>query len=187
MATPPLRIFTPRLEVIAATATLARAEVDDSARFGALLQAIIPDTWPPATVADVQEHFADQLEKGFALPGWWSWYALLREPRTLICSGGFMNSPDLEGTVTLGYSVTEGYEGRGYATEMVGGFLQWLHGTGRVRRVHATTFVRNYGSVRVLEKNGFDCRGVSSEDAAADEADRQGRGKLMLFVREIKS
>lgn len=187
MAAPPLRIFTPRLELIAATATLARAEVDDSARFGALLQATIPDTWPPETVADIQEYFAEQLEKGFALPGWWNWYALLRDPRTVIGAGGFVKPPDFEGTVTLGYSIASGYEGQGHATEMVGGLLQWLRGTGRVRRIHATTFLRHYGSIRVLEKNGFDCRGVSSEDAAASEADRQGRGKLMLFVREMKS
>ena len=44
-------------------------------------------------------------------------------------------------------------------------------------------FQRHFASIRVLEKNGFVCRGLSSEDAAASEADRQGRGRLMLFVR----
>jgi RimJ/RimL family protein N-acetyltransferase len=187
MDTPPLRFSTPRLDVIAGTATIARADASDRARFSTLLDAVIPASWPPSTMADVQEYFAEQLEKGLALPGWWSWYAVLHAPRTLVACGGFMAQPDDQGTVTLGYSVTEGYERQGYATELTAGLLQWLAGTGRVKRVHATTFERHYGSIRVMEKNGFECRGVSSEDAAASEDDRQGRGSLMLFVREMES
>jgi [ribosomal protein S5]-alanine N-acetyltransferase len=179
-----LTISTPRLDLLAATATLARADASDRPRFAALLQSYVPPSWPPAALADVQEYFADQLEKGFALPGWWNWYALTREGRVLIGTGGFAGQPDSEGTVTLGYSIASEYEGRGYASEMVEGLLRWMAGTGLVRRVHATTFERHFGSTRVLEKAGFVCRGVSSEDAAAD-AERQGRGKLMLFVKEM--
>lgn len=180
-----LNISTRRLYLLAATATLARADVSDRLRFAALLQSEIPPAWPPEVMAGVQEYFADQLEKGFALPGWWHWYAITRESRVLIGSGGLAGQPDSEGTVTLGYSIVPGYEGVGYASEMVEGLLQWMAGTGRVRRVHATTFERHFGSARVLEKNGFICRGVSSEDAAASDADRQGRGQLMLFVRDL--
>ena len=39
-----------------------------------------------------------------------------------------------EGSVTMGYSMAEGYEGLGYCTEMVAGLLQWASETGRVRR-----------------------------------------------------
>ena len=186
MTTPPLRITTPRLELVAATATMARADVNDRPRLAELLDSSIPKSWPPATLLDVQEYFAVQLEKGAAVPGWWSWYILEREPRTLIGSAGFMGPPDDVGTVTMGYSIVEGYESQGYATELVGGLLRWTAETGRVNHVYATTFERHYGSVRVLEKNGFECRGVSSEDAGASEDDRQGRGTLMLFVRDIK-
>jgi len=189
-----LCIATPRLDLVAATATLARADASDRPRFAALLQSEIPASWPPAVLADVQEYFADQLEKGFALPGWWSWYGLKKQAgegpgqrtgHVLIGSAGFAGQPDSEGTVTLGYSITPGFEGQGYATEMVAGLLRWVAASGRVRRVYATTFERHGGSVRVLEKNGFVCRGVSSEDQAASDEDRQGRGKLMLFVRGI--
>ena len=187
MHTPPLRFSTPRLELVAASATMARADASDRPRFAALLEAAIPASWPPSTLADVQEYFADQLEMGFAVPGWWSWYALLHTPRTLVGSGGFMSQPDDQGTVTMGYSMTEGYEGQGYATEFVGGLLRWLAETGRVKRVHATTFERHYASIKVMERNGFVRKGVSSEDAAASEDDRQGRGLLMLFVKEIEA
>jgi len=68
---------------------------------------------------------------------------------------------------------------------MVAGLLEWASDTRRVKRVHATTFERHVASVRVLEKNRFSCTGASSEDAAASERDRQGRGRLMLFVRQL--
>lgn len=177
-----LNISTPRLELLAATATLARADASDRPRFAALIQSEIPQSWPPDTLADVQEYFADQLENGFALPGWWNWYAILRQPRVSIGTVGLAGQPDDQGTTTLGYSVVPGYEGQGYASEMVGGLIDWMAGTGRVARVFATTFERHFGSIRVLEKNGFGLRGLSSEDAAASESDRQGRGQLMLYV-----
>ncbi len=180
-----LAISTARLNLLAATATLARADISDPPRFAALLQSHVPLGWPPAAMADVQEYFADQLEKGFALPGWWNWYALARDSRVLVGTGGLAGQPDSEGTVTLGYSIVPEYEGQGYASEMVEGLLQWMAGTRRVRRVHATTFERHFGSARVLEKTGFICKGVSSEDAGASDADRQGRGRLMLFVKEM--
>lgn len=185
MNTSPLRISTPRLELVAATAELARADADDRPRLAALLSCRVPDSWPPAVIADVLAYFAKQLEDGVVLPGWQNWYATVRDSRTLVGGAGFMGPPNAEGIVTLGYSVAEGFERMGYATEVVGGLVRWLADTGHVKQVFATTFERHHASVRVLEKNGFTCRGVSSEDPAASEDDRRGRGTLMLFTREI--
>jgi RimJ/RimL family protein N-acetyltransferase len=185
MTAPPLRISTPRLELVAATPITARADASDRPRLAALLEATIPETWPPSTMLDVQEYFAAQLEQGAAVPGWWNWYAVERASRTLIGAGGFNGQPNDEGFVTMGYSVVEGFEGRGYATELAGGLMDWAAETGRVKRAIATTFERHFASIRVLEKNGFVCRGISSEDAAASEEDRQGRGALMVYMREF--
>lgn len=96
-----------------------------------------------------------------------------------------MGAPDSEGTVTLGYGVVSGFEGQGYASEILGGLIAWTQTQGGAKRIHATTFERHQASVRILEKNGFACQGVSSEDAAASEDGRQGRGQLILFVRAL--
>ena len=163
---------------------MARADMDDRRRFGELLGAAIPEAWPPEVMRDVQELFATQLETGKVLPGWWHWYAMLKDKsaRVLVGSAGFAGAPDDEGTVTLGYSVLEAYAGQGLASEMVAGLVTWC--APFAARVHATTFERHYASARVLEKNGFIRGGVSAEDAGAD-ADRHGRGRLMLFVRTL--
>ena len=117
--TPPLRISTARLDLVAATAVLARAAADDPARFAEILNARLPPSWPPSVLLDVQELFAAQLEKGAAIPGWWAWYAILREGALVVGSAGFAAPPDEIGTITLGYSIAGGYEGRGLASELV--------------------------------------------------------------------
>jgi RimJ/RimL family protein N-acetyltransferase len=185
MTAPPLRFLTPRLELVAATAVTARADASDRPRFAVLLEATVPPTWPPSVMADVLEFFARKHEEDPDASGWWNWYALERASRTLIGGGGFTGAPNDAGIVTMGYSIAAGYESKGYACELAGGLTQWAAETGRVRRVVATTFERHFASIRVLEKNGFVCRGVSSEDAAVRDEDRQGRGALMVYVREI--
>jgi ribosomal-protein-alanine N-acetyltransferase len=180
-----MRIDTARLTLVAATAALARADASGRTEFGALLGAEVPTAWPPEVIRDVQEFFAAKLEGGVP-PGWWHWYALLNGGTrpTVIGTVGFGGPPDSEGAVTVGYSVLEDFAGHGYASEGLMGLLQWLAAAGGVKRVYATTFERHHASVKVLARNGFGCNGVSSEDAAAD-ADRQGRGRLMLFTRAI--
>jgi [ribosomal protein S5]-alanine N-acetyltransferase len=180
-----IRVDTRRLTLVAATAELARADAGDHNRFSALIGADLPEAWPPEVMRDAQDFFARKLESGVP-PGWWHWYALLKGPGRPIVIGtaGFAGPPNSEGIVTLGYSVLDAFAGCGYATEMVMGILQWLAAAGGVKHVYATTFEQHHPSVRVLMRSGFVCKGVSSEDAAAD-SDRHGRGRLMLFVREM--
>lgn len=143
----------------------------------------MPPAWPPEVLLDVREYFAQTLEGHPEYQGWWSWYALQKSPRILIGSGGFNGPPDEAGTVTVGYAVLPGFEGRGYASELAGGLVRRAFAVPTVKRIFATTFERHHASVRVLEKNGFIRNGVSSEDAAAAESDRQGRGRLMLYAK----
>jgi ribosomal-protein-alanine N-acetyltransferase len=42
-----MRVATDRLELIAGTVKLARAEISDYALFSRLLDARVPDDWPP--------------------------------------------------------------------------------------------------------------------------------------------
>ena len=49
-------------------------------------------------------------------PGWWGWLATLTESGEPIGSVGFAGRPD-DGVATIGYSVYERHQGRGYGTE----------------------------------------------------------------------
>jgi [ribosomal protein S5]-alanine N-acetyltransferase len=155
---------TSRLILVPSTVELARAEMEDRGGFGRLLGAIVPDNWPPETVADALPLFLSWLESAPDQIGWFGWYALSHttEELTLVGSGGFLGPPN-SGTVQLGYSVLPQYQRQGYATEMVSGLVRWAFSQPSVTRIVAETEWANPASVRVLEKTGFQQVGPADE------------------------
>ena len=150
-------IVTERLRLVPATLALARAELEDRTAFAALLDARVPEAWPPQTVAEALPLFALWLQAAPACGGWFSWYALARQEdgaAVLVASGGFIGPP-LDGEVAVGYAVLPQFEGRGYASEMAGALVEWALAQPRVERVIAETEWANPASVRVLSKLGF--------------------------------
>ncbi|WP_424356740.1 GNAT family N-acetyltransferase [Methanocella sp. MCL-LM] len=170
-----LRIRTPRLELIATTVELIRAEMADRDRFSKLLHARVPgeeedEAWPPENVRDVVGLFSAYLERDPDMAGWLNWYWVYVDQntgqRTLVGNGGFTSRP-VNGTVAIGYSVLRQYQGKGYATEAVVALVQWAFGHKEVDRIIAEVANDNARSVRVLEKNGFVYAGEGSEDGTS--------------------
>ena len=166
-----LTITTDRLELVAGTPAMARAEVDDPALVFRLLQAERPADWPPP-LNDEQSarYFADRLDEAPDRVGWLLWYVALRQRRhrrrVIIGNIGFKGGPDADGTVEIGYSMRPTFQGRGYATEAAHGIIAWAFSHPEVRRVVADTFPHLMPSIRVLEKNGFRPVGPGAEPGA---------------------
>ena len=97
----------------------------------------------------------------------YEWYThwILVEVTAQMCIGGIgaWGPPDLEGRVGIGYFVHGDYEGRGYATEAVACFVQWLLTNPDVKAVTADTLSEGYGSQQVLQRNGFQLSGPTEE------------------------
>ncbi len=175
---PSLTIATPRLELIAATVEIARAEIHDRARFAALLGTPVPAVWPPPLNDEASMRWLlTAVERDPGAVGWNSWYIVLRGDgapdrggvapgRAVIGNGGFKGRPDAEGGVEIGYSVLEAYQGNGYATEAVHGLITWAFGHAEVTRVIAETFPELTASIRLLEKCGFRGTGPGSEEGS---------------------
>lgn len=163
-------IDTLRLKLIPATIALARAEIGDRGEFARLLGAVVPDLWPPETLADALPLFLARLEAAPDCVGWFGWYALAAGDAAaapvLVASGGF-NGPPHDGTAEIGYSVLPQFQGQGYATEMVVGLVRWALRQPGVARVIAETEWANPASVRVLEKAGFAPCGQACESGGA--------------------
>lgn len=157
-------IATSRLTLVPGTVALARAELVDRAEFARLLDATVPDNWPPETLVDALPSFLRALEAAPEQSGWFGWYALLRQPDppTLVGSGGFVGPPEA-GTVQIGYSVLPQFCGHGIATEMVGALTRWALSQAGVSRILAETEWANPASVRVLAKAGFVAVGAPHE------------------------
>jgi RimJ/RimL family protein N-acetyltransferase len=162
-------IVTDRLNLVAATPTLARAELYDRGAFACALAATVPENWPPETLADALGFFLELAEANPTWEGWLGWYAVARAeaaPPVLVGSVGFKGPPGSDGAAEIGYSVLPQYQGRGYATEMAEGLIEWARASGEARAIVAQTTDDNAGSRRVLSKLGFAAIGPG-EDAGS--------------------
>lgn len=158
-------IVTTRLKLVPASLAHVRAEIGDRARFEELLQAQVPENWPPESAADALPLFLSWLEASPSRVGWFGWYSLLAESSgalpTLVGCGGFLGPPS-DGEVQMGYSLLPQFQRRGIATEMVAGLVGWAFNQAEVTCIAAETESENPASVRVLTKIGFASRGATN-------------------------
>ena len=161
-----MTVRTERLELIPGTSELTQAEIEDRARFAALLGVAPPADWPPPlNDTDSMAYFARYLAEHPDAVGFGVWYFVRAADgeRTLIGNGGFKGLPDAGGTVEIGYSLLEAYQRQGYGTEVVRGLVDWAFAQPGVHRLIAETLPELIPSIRVLEKNGFRHIGAGSE------------------------
>ncbi len=158
------RIRTARMELIAGSAMLLKAELHGNGRLSALLNARVPDEWPPEAWKLAMEEFLARVEQHPGLAGWLSWYWVLvkGDTRTLIGSGGFTGAP-FNGEAMVGYAVLEPYRHRGYGSEAVSALINWAFARPGVQRIVAETGHTNKASIRLLEKCGFEYAGKGFE------------------------
>jgi RimJ/RimL family protein N-acetyltransferase len=150
------RLFTGRLELVAATAQLARAAASGPpTQLGELLGCAVPPSWPPERLREHQEPWAAELERDPGLSGWSAWYIVQVKPPVLVGSIGFAGRPDGDGVVECGYTLLPKFQQRGYATEAMGGLIDWAFSHDEVRAIRAHTSRDLTASIRVLEKNGL--------------------------------
>jgi ribosomal-protein-alanine N-acetyltransferase len=169
-------IQTLRLDLIAITPESLHIQQRDSAEMktelGTCIGATVPDQWPPE---HWEPHVFEFLLKQFAatpeLIGW-TRYLVLRHPeneggsRTLIGTcGSWLPNPET-GEAEIGYGVLHGWQRQGYAAEAVRAMLPWLQTRRTIHAFVAQTFPDLYGSIRVLEKCGFEPAGKGYEEGA---------------------
>ena len=174
----PNRIETPRLLLIPATIPLLEAEGaatpqrDHSPRgeLEALLGAEVATPWPPPLNDEGSRQWMIRQLRAHPEQGWGTWYFVLKrgpgERAIAIGNGGFKGPPSADGTVEIGYSIVEGYQGQGLGAEAIRALVEHALGDSRVQRAIAETFGDNDPSIRVLEKNGFRRVGVAGEPGA---------------------
>jgi len=157
---------TERLQLIAATPELARAELRGIRHLGRLLGAHVPPTWPPPLNDEATLRWTVEfLEADPLNVGWGPWYFLHREHSGLeaVGIGGFRGRPDDQGTVEIGYSILPSHHRLGLASEAVTALVDWAFGQRGVECVTAHTLPSLVASIRVLEKCGFRAAGEGSE------------------------
>jgi ribosomal-protein-alanine N-acetyltransferase len=152
-----VELFSRRLRTLAASIETVEAELQGPARLAELIDARVPDDWPPETLRDALPLFRRWHEEHPDWTGWLDWYAVRRDlAAPVLCgSAGFHGPPDDHGVVEVGYSVLPAHQRRGLATEMVGALVSWASTRPGVRGIDAETTADNPAATRVLERTGF--------------------------------
>ena len=159
---------TPRLELVGCSADLLRAEGDDRARFGRLLNARIPESWPPELYDDDARMWT--LRKIGEEPeheGWLTYYLVRTEEgaeREAVGLVGYKGPPAEDGTVEVGYGVLDEHRRRGYATEATRALVERAFADRRVTRVIAETYPHLEPSIGVMRRLGLALEGPGSEE-----------------------
>ena len=114
-------LSTDRLELTPCTLALATAEMKDKTELSKLLNADVPNNWPPPLNDEKSLQWTiDSLSMHPDDIGWFAWYMLVknggRGKRSAIGIGGFRGAPSADGSVEIGYSIMEKFQGKGYAT-----------------------------------------------------------------------
>ena len=83
------------------------------------------------------------------------WTAILKTENIMIGDLCFVGEPNDEGEIEIGYGTYDGFMGKGFMSEAVGGMIQWARDQKSVVSIFAETDKSNIASFSVLEKNNF--------------------------------
>jgi len=159
---------TPRLALVGCSAEILRAEGEDRARFAELLNARIPEDWPPELYDDDARRWTLRaVEASPQHAGWWMYYVVLdgdAEPRELIGVAGYKGPPADDGSVEVGYGILPAHRRRGYATEATRALIERAFADPAVTRVVAETYPHLEPSLGVMRSLGMTYDGPGGED-----------------------
>jgi ribosomal-protein-alanine N-acetyltransferase len=164
-------IQTPRLDLVPVTPRSlqiqAAASATMRAKLGALLHARVPQEWPHENwEPHVYEYLLNLIAEHPEAVGWCR-YLILRDDhgvRTVIGTFGSGFPRPETSEAEIGYGLLRAYQRQGFAAEAVIAMLPWLQTQRKIRAFVAQTFPHLRGSIRVLEKTGFQPAGFGYEE-----------------------
>jgi [ribosomal protein S5]-alanine N-acetyltransferase len=145
---------TKRLQLIPFTLDLKKAAMNDRVRLVEMLGVHVPEHWPEPDLAEALPVFVEKMEKAPSEPVW-DWIAIHRLDQGVIGGIGFMEGPNKDGVVEVGYDIVPEYRKQGYATEMARSLIAWAFQETGINVVTASCLDDNIGSIKVLENVGM--------------------------------
>ena len=115
------------------------------------------------SILDVYPGFYQKV--GYNKP--WIGYFIINDDGEIIGAGGYKGGPK-DGKVEIAYGTFKNYEGRGIGTEICRHLVLISLKTDATLRITARTLQDGYASIRILEKNGFECLGIVHDEEDGD-------------------
>ncbi len=83
------------------------------------------------------------------------WTAISKTENRMVADLCIIGEPNFNGEIEIGYATYEGFQGKGFMTELVAGIIKWSKTQPRVKSVIASTNKDNIASFKVLQNNDF--------------------------------
>ena len=83
------------------------------------------------------------------------WTAISKAENKMIGDLCVVGEPNAKGEIEIGYGTYDEFQGKGFMTEIVGGFIEWTKTQPNVKAIIASTDKTNVASFKVLQNNGF--------------------------------
>jgi len=135
---------------------LRRLALTDRGALAATIGLLLPDEWPNPNFAAVIPRIAEQSATD-------DWVFLISDGERIIGEIGAKTEPDAEGALEIGYGVVPSARRQGRAVAATSAFVMLAAARG-VRAVRADCLTTNAGSIRILERCGFQRVGTSSDE-----------------------
>jgi RimJ/RimL family protein N-acetyltransferase len=199
MPSNPLRLQTPRLELVAATAEMLQADLAGRKELAEALGVDVPDAWPPVNwERGPIEYLMGWMQKRPDAPGWFAWYCTLLpstfgrgaggegmnelkkqsnppNQNTLIGGLGFLGPPNAAGETEMGYSLLSDFHRQGYGPEALSALVDWAFSQPGLDMLIIRTAPHHRPSIRVAKKLGFQFVGPGPDPDTIEYAlDRAG-------------
>ncbi len=153
-------MLTERLQLTPATVQLCFAEAQGHEAVAQAVGAQVPSSWPPPVFEpDDVERIRHRLETDPGAAPWTLHYVLLRSATRkkpdLVGVAGYLEPPNDDGVVEIGYAIAAEHQRQGYATEAVQALVARAFLDAKVDVISATTHAGLAASQGVLRKAGF--------------------------------
>jgi [ribosomal protein S5]-alanine N-acetyltransferase len=102
---------------------------------------------------------------GFNKP--WIGYFATRNGVEIIGCGGFKGKPQ-NGKVEIAYATFKKHQGQGIGKEICRKLVLLSLDADPTIRITARTLIENYGSIAILQHNGFICNGMANDEEDGD-------------------
>jgi RimJ/RimL family protein N-acetyltransferase len=122
-------------------------------------------SWSGFTLADAHAFVGSLQGEEPGVPGDWFQIALeSRETGLMVGDLALHIEEDEPRVAEVGFTVASDQQGKGFATEALTGYLDWLFATYGLHRVHAVTDALNAPAAALLERVGFRREGLLVEN-----------------------
>lgn len=153
-----MEIDTRRLKIIPFTKEIIQAAIQQNNEQLSKLDIIPTIEWPEPGLIEALPYFNQQIID-HGITGYNSWLILDKQTNDIIGSLGFINEPDDNGSIEIGFGIIPSKRCQGYCEEAANALIKWVEIKPEVKMITAQCNDDNERSIKLLKKIGFKKKG----------------------------